>query len=140
LILTLWDIENVSFTYLKENFSDFIDNKYFIHNDKNIPIKENKRNFLLNNNWIYISVKPGKDSADFKIQSIIKNKIKIVEEINLITSDNGFSDIILFVIKNKIKINLYTKRSSDKLLNKIYNKFYVKNTENINQYLNIIYL
>ena len=140
MILTLWDIENVSFTYLKENFSDFIDNKYFIHNDKNIPIKENKRNFLLNNNWIYISVKPGKDSADFKIQSIIKNKIKIVEEINLITSDNGFSDIILFVIKNKIKINLYTKRSSDKLLNKIYNKFYVKNTENINQYLNIIYL
>lgn len=134
--IVLWDLENISFVYLKNKlflFKDF--NKFIFVNNKHFPIKEQQMNYLKNLNWIFNFVKPGKNSADSSLIDFIKNNINNYDTFHIITGDKDFYHIISFLLNSNKNVFLYLKKDyPSNLVN-----FIFKNSSNTNL-LNLIYL
>lgn len=119
-MIAFWDIENIAYDVAIEKIHEFnLTRKIFVHNEKYIPLKENKRNFLLNNGWEYVSVKNGKNASDDKLISLIEKEFENYDEFVLITQDHIFSNIIIKLLKAGKKVYLITNGKEEKLMRKI---------------------
>jgi hypothetical protein len=109
--IVLWDIENISFVYLKNKlflFKDF--DKFIFVNNKHSPIKEQQMNYLKNLNWTFSFVKPGKNSADSSLIDFINNNINNYSNFHIITGDKDFYKIISFLLNSNKSVFLYLKK------------------------------
>jgi len=124
--LIAWDIENINFlnyTEIKECLGDIdMTDKFFTHNDTHIPLKVSDSNFLINRGWSRYLVKAGKDSADHNISDVIKSNIDKYKRFIIITGDNGFSEIVSFLLEQNKEVVVVHNDRSDKLINKIHLK------------------
>lgn len=122
-IIILWDIENIHFEIgLKKLEGISASKKIFVHNDKNIPLKQDKRNYLLNREWEFFPVKNKRNAADSKIISLIEKYFNDYESFVILTQDHGFSNIISKLLNSQKNVILITDEKYDKLINKIEKK------------------
>ncbi len=122
-IAIFWDIENIAYDVAFEKINTFeASKKVFVHNEKYIPLKENKRNFLLNNGWEYFSVRNKKNAADDKLISLIQKEIENFDTFIIITQDYIFSSIICKLLELNKTVLLVTNGKEDKLMRRIEEK------------------
>ena len=109
--LLIWDIENISIKRLnqiKKIFSIFNYEKIVVSKE---IIQEKNKILLEEENFVIIQ---SEDIADLKIIEIIKNNIKEIKELIIISSDSDFVSIIKKCLLNKIKVNWLVESNNKK--------------------------
>lgn len=124
--LIAWDIENIGFknyNLITEKLGDIeLTDKFFTHSEKSKPLKPEDSNFLTKRKWSKFIVKKAKDSADNFISDMIKNNLGKYDRFVIITGDNGFSNIISYLLKSEKEVLLIHNEKSSKLLNNLNEK------------------
>ena len=122
-MIIAWDIENINFHVgiekLKKVKIEGQVRKFFVHNKKNMPLKVNNFNYLINQKWTFYPVDNKPDAADKKIQRLLKKEMKSHNKIILLTQDHGFSHVIIHMLFNNKKVLLITDNKADKLIRRI---------------------